>query len=98
VHQLVFQWWKARDWPRLKEVHALRKQLWQTALAEFDARAAAGASYDPTADVRILWAAQYLNRAENRSFRIHPDITARAAFHFDLPLAPCGKDLAAGPL
>ncbi len=93
VHQLVAIWWREKELPRYKDVPARRRELLEAVVREFELL---DGWYDFTSDVRAIWASHWLNRAENRTARIHPDTTARAAWFFDSPLTPCGKDLAAG--
>jgi len=93
IHQLVAPWWKAKSTVCFHGIHALRTHLWETAVAEMHANAAAGRVYDPAADSRFLWASAMLNRAEGHP--IDPDLAARAAYVFDPPIRSCGRDLAA---
>lgn len=93
VHQLVACWWREGELPRHKEVTSRRRELLLAAMAEFEWKQG---HYDITSDARVIWASHWLNRAENRAFRIDPNIRARAAFEFDMPLTPCGKDRAVG--
>lgn len=96
VHQLVASWWQAKDWPRFHEIPDLRVKLTETALAELRLKSALNVRWEPFLDARLLWAAEWLQKAERRSYQIDPDIHARASWHFDSPFAPSGKDLAAG--
>jgi hypothetical protein len=64
-------------------------------LREIRANAASGHIYDPIADSRFAWASQFLNRAAGYCPTIDPDITARAAYIFNPPITPCGRDRAA---
>ncbi len=94
IHQLVAPWWQTKT-ATPYQIPALRDNLWEAALREIRANAATGHIYDPNADSRFAWASQFLNRAAGYCQSIDPDITARAAYVFDPPRTPCGRDRAA---
>ena len=95
LHQLVAPWWQNQTTVRPHGIPALRIHLWAAAVREMRANTAAGRVYDPGADSRFAWASQFLNRAAGYCQTIDPNITARAAYVFDPPRTPCGRDRAA---
>lgn len=99
VHQLVAPWWVEGFSTRFTARHATERRLALAiaTLEEQRLKIAAGIPWNPFADARCLWAADSINRLENPYHRTNADLTARAAWHFESPLAPCGKDRAAGP-
>ena len=97
VYQLVCAWWqKRRVLPPVSELPAMRESLWDAVLSEVRQRAHEGRIYDPVSDSRIAWAAEFLACAAGFTRHIDPDIQARAAYVFDPPRIPSGKELAAG--
>ena len=97
VYQLVRAWWnKRRVLPPVSELPAMRESLWEAALREVRQCASEGRVYDPASDSRIAWAAEFIARAAGITRHIDPDIAARAAYVFDPPRIPSGKELAAG--
>lgn len=97
VHRLLSDWWH-QDAPKSSlKVRGYREDLYAACLDEIRIKGQHGISYDPGADMRVKWAAQWLEVAEGVRKRVDCGVEAAAEMLLDpLPRAFSGKELAAG--
>ncbi len=96
VHPLVSTWWNSTRPPQPQEIVVARIFLFTAATREIEKNHQHGTVYDPLADHRFLWAAQWLDHAAGNRRHICPHVTAIAAVFFDPPLQATRQELAAG--
>ena len=95
IHRLVSRWWGTPA-PALLTTNAKRLSLWLAAVDEMVVNQSTGTIYDPLADNRFLWAAQWLDVGSQCRRSIDPSVALAAEYIFDPPRPPSRQHLAAG--
>lgn len=95
IHRLVSRWWGTPA-PPLLTTDAKRLSLWLAAVDEIVVHQSTGTIYDPLADNRFLWAAQWLDVGSQCRSSIDPAVTLAAEYIFAAPRSPSRQHLAAG--
>jgi len=95
IHILVSSWWNSRP-PAVSAITDCRVSLFMAATGEILRHKELGRVYDPLADNRFKWAAQWLDLADRTIHAIDPAIALSAEFIFNPPPPLSRQHAAAG--